>query len=132
MVGNILSIALGLTFVGVALAEIVGRLRLTRRMRRARGVFVGREEVGHVSGPGVYSRAARFRFTTEDGRTVERTSALSTFPGPRPGRAVTVVYDPERPHSTAERAGVHLAMLVLGPLVVVLGVIMVYRGWSGL
>jgi hypothetical protein len=128
MIGHILAIAVGLAFVAGGLRELAGRVRLQRRMRRAPGVFVSRSEAGHMSGPGVRSRTGRFRFTTEAGRVVERASALSSFPGPRPGRPLTVVYDPERPDSTAERAWVHLALLfAVSPAVIVLGAFIVVR-----
>ncbi|MEW2352532.1 DUF3592 domain-containing protein [Spirillospora sp. NPDC029432] len=132
MAGHIIMIVLGLAFVAGGLRESAERLRLQRRARRARAVFVAREEAGHMAGPGVRSRTARFRFTAEGGRVVERASALTTFPGPRPGRTLTVVYDPDRPESTAERAWVHLAMLVAGPVAVVAGAVIVAAGAAGL
>ncbi|GAA2421128.1 hypothetical protein GCM10010191_35640 [Actinomadura vinacea] len=133
MIGNILAIAVGLAFIVGGLRELAGRIRMQRRMRRAPGVFVGRAEVGHMSGPGVRSRAGRFRFTTEAGQVVERMSALSSFPGPKPGRSLTVVYDPARPGSTAERAWVHLALLlVFSPVAIALGTFIVIRSLGAL
>jgi hypothetical protein len=128
MIGSLFVIALGLMISGASLWELADRIRLHRRMRRARGVVVARHEVGHMAGPGVRSRAAHFRFTTETGRVVERTSGLSSFPGPKPGRILTVVYDPARPESTAERAGVHLAFILLAPLVAAVGVVIMIWG----
>ncbi|MQY03840.1 DUF3592 domain-containing protein [Actinomadura macrotermitis] len=130
MIVTILGLLFGGAFALGGVKEIADRVRLQRRSRRARGVFVAREEVGSVAHPGVRSRAVRFRFSTETGRVVERTSALTSFPGPRPGREVTVVYDPARPESTAERAGVHLALLFLaGPVLIALGVTMILMTW---
>ncbi|GAA3944222.1 hypothetical protein GCM10023085_27780 [Actinomadura viridis] len=131
MIGQIVGSLVALAFVGGGLLETADRLRLQRRARRARGVFVAREDVLHPGGPAVRTRAARFRFTTENGQVVERVSALTSFPGPKPGRSVDVVYDPARPQATAERVRVHQALLLIGPLLAVAGVVLLIVIWTG-
>ncbi|MGP4023822.1 hypothetical protein [Actinomadura sp. 3N407] len=121
--GNLIGVLLGAAIFCGGVYEVVRRLRLQSRMLRATGVFVGRDEVMGPGGPGTASRVGRFRFTTLQGRPVEASSSLYSFPGPKPGRSVTVIYDPARPEDTAERLGVHYLQLVaIGPLLMAVGV----------
>ncbi|MEU8801513.1 DUF3592 domain-containing protein [Spirillospora sp. NPDC048819] len=121
--GNLIGVLLGVALVCGGVYEVVKRLRLQSRMVRAAGVFVGRDDVMGPGGPSTASRVGRFRFTTAQGRPVEATSSLYSFPGPKPGRSVTVIYDPARPEDTAERLGVHYLQLVaIGPLLMAVGV----------
>ncbi|MFG2085537.1 MULTISPECIES: DUF3592 domain-containing protein [unclassified Spirillospora] len=121
--GNLIGVLLGVALVGGGVYEVVKRLRLQSRMLRAAGVFVGRDDVLGPGGPSTTSRVGRFRFTTAQGRPVEAGSSLYSFPGPKPGRSVTVVYDPAQPEETAERLGVHYLQLVaIGPLLMAVGV----------
>jgi hypothetical protein len=121
MLKALIGLTFGLLFCGAGLKELVDRIRLQRRGRRVPGVIVGRVDAGAHS-PGIASRSGVFRFTTVDGQEIEATSAVHSFPGPRPGRRITVVYDPARPHRSAERAGMHLViMLGVAPLVIAIG-----------
>jgi hypothetical protein len=116
-----IGVALGLYVAYAGASMLVARIRLQLRGPRVPGVVVGRTD-GAASRPGVVSRSGVVRFTTEDGRTVEAVSSVHSFPGPRPGRRVTVVYDPKRPERTGERVGVHLSLLLLvAPLVIFIG-----------
>ncbi|AXK35873.1 hypothetical protein DVA86_27860 [Streptomyces armeniacus] len=128
MVAHVAMIVIGAFIAINGAVEWIKLLRWFPRRRRARAVFVGTEDVMRPD-PQIKSRAGRFRFTSQDGRTIERTSAFSSFPGPKPGREVNVVYDPLRPHKTAERAGVHLFLLVaVGPLFMAVGSVMIILG----
>jgi hypothetical protein len=120
--GNLIGVLLGVAVFCGGVYEVVKRLRLQSRMLRASGVFVGRDEVLGPGGPSTTSRVGRFRFTTQQGRPVEASSSLYSFPGPKPGRSVTVIYDPAHPEDTAERLGVHyLQLLAVGPLLMAVG-----------
>ncbi|MEU4827522.1 DUF3592 domain-containing protein [Actinomadura sp. NPDC023710] len=120
--GHLIGVLLGAAIFCGGVYEAVKRLRLQGRMLRAPGVFVGRDEVMGPGGPSTTSRVGRFRFTTPQGRRVEASSSLYSFPGPKPGRAVTVVYDPASPEDTAERLGVHyLQLIAVGPLLMAVG-----------
>lgn len=93
-------------FFGDPLYQIVKRLKRHGRYVKVPGVIIGRRSTrGELGmGSGTYSRAAIFRFTTLDGRVVEAESNVSSFPGPKPGRPVTVIYDPHDPDE-AETTG---------------------------
>jgi len=132
VVAHIFGIALGIAFIYGGVHELVQRLRLQRKLVRAQGVFVGHDDVA-AHGAGIHARAGRFRFVTQDGRTVESVSAMYSFPGPKPGRPVTVVYDPARPERTAERLGVHRFLLVAGgPMLMAIGMAMLIVNVQGL
>jgi hypothetical protein len=106
-------------------AELLAYARGRGRFQRARAVVVGLIDAGHGN---VKSRAARFRFTTADGHVIQRVSSLSSFPGPRVGKRLTVVYDPADPERTAERLGVWRLKLALSPLLVAGGVALAALG----
>lgn len=86
-------------FFGDPFYHVVKRLKRHGRYVKVPGVIIGRRSTrGELGmGSGTYSRAAIFRFTTLDGRVVEAESRVSSFPGPKPGRPVTVIYDPDNP-----------------------------------
>lgn len=119
-----IGIAVGLYIVYAGVSMLVSRLRLQLRGPRVPGVVVGRSN--SAAKPGVVSRSGVIRFTTLEGETVESTSSVSSFPGPKVGRQVTVVYDPKRPERTGERVGTHKAMLLFAaPLFIAAGVAVV-------
>jgi hypothetical protein len=89
MIGHVIGILLGLLILFDGVVTLVKRARLRAWLRTAPGVFVGREDV-IGSRPAVQSRSGRFRFTTEEGRVIEATSSFYSFPGPKPGRPVTI------------------------------------------
>lgn len=123
---NLLGVLLGVAVFCGGAYEVVTRLRLQKRMLRATGVFVGWDDVLSPGGPSTTSRAARFRFTTAQGRPFETTSSLSSYPGPQLGKSMTVIYDPADPEDTAERLVVHyLQMFTVGPLLMAVGVAVV-------
>ncbi|MES9543165.1 DUF3592 domain-containing protein [Actinomadura sp. NPDC000600] len=131
--GHLIGVALGVAVFCGGVYELVTRLRLQGRMARAEGVFVGRDDVMGPGGPSTRSRVGRFRFTTPQGRPVEASSSLHSFPGPKPGKPVTVVYDPARPEDTAERLGVHyLQLFAIGPLVMAIGIAVAAANAAGL
>jgi hypothetical protein len=70
------------------------------------------------------SRAARLRFTTADGQVIETVSDLSTFPGKKLGKRVTVAYDPKNPQRSADLAGVKVLKLVPDPLLIAGGAVL--------
>lgn len=120
--GNVLGILVGAFFAINGIVHWTKLLRRQSRLQKATAVFVGTDD-RLMHDPQVRSRAGRFRFVTADGRTIERTSSFSSFPGPKPGQQVTVVYDPEKPETTAERAGVHRFLLMAGgPIFIVVGI----------
>ncbi|MFI9004650.1 DUF3592 domain-containing protein [Streptomyces sp. NPDC053541] len=83
------------TLVWTSAAELVEYLRTRSRLVRTTAVVVGLED--GESRPGVKRRSTAFRFTTGDGRSFETTSSAQTWPGPKVGTSIPVVYDPERP-----------------------------------
>lgn len=88
MIGHVVGIVIGLFVLFEGVVTLVKRSRLQPRLRKAPGVFVGREDV-IGSRPAVQSHSGRFRFTTEEGRVIEAASSFYSFPGPKPGRPVT-------------------------------------------
>ncbi|MFI0356814.1 DUF3592 domain-containing protein [Actinomadura sp. 9N407] len=116
-----IGVAIGLYVAYAGVSMLVAKIRLQLRGPRVPGVVAGRTDAA-ATRPGVVSRSGVVRFTTEDGRTVEATSSVHSFPGPKVGRQVTVVYDPKRPERTGERIGVHLFLLLVGaPLFIAVG-----------
>ncbi|MGH9211420.1 MAG: DUF3592 domain-containing protein [Acidimicrobiales bacterium] len=99
-------VVFGLLVAWAGGVELWRYLRSRRRLQRTSGIIVGLVEVGGMFRAGSKMFAARIRFTTHDGRVVETTSAAKSYPAPRVGRQVPVVYDPADPAATAERAGV--------------------------
>jgi hypothetical protein len=120
MSAGLIAIAMGLAFAGSAGVEWVRWSRARHRLVRTTGVVVHLVD-RMVADPGTKSRAPVFRFTTGDGRVVEVTSRTSTWPGPKIGKELTVVYDPQDPDGTAERIGAWKVKQVLLPLAVVGG-----------
>lgn len=102
----IIGVVVGAIFFGDTFHETVKWLMHRGRFVRVPGVIVGRRDArGETGGgPAVYQRAAIFRFTTLDGHVVEAESNVHSFPGPKPGKRVTVVYDSHRPDE-AETTG---------------------------
>lgn len=72
----------------------------------------------------IRSRAACFRFTTAEGQLIDAVSARSSFPGPRPGKQVSVLYDSADPQNSAEIAGVMTLKVLLSPTLIVGGAIL--------
>lgn len=122
MVKALVLIGVGLVIVYGGAAELAGWFRARRRLRRTTGVIVGHVDPGTAVGPGTASRSAVFEFTTEDGRVVRAVSSAWSYPGPRAGTRVPVVYDPATPQTSAERAGVLQVKVALSPLLMALGV----------
>ncbi|GAA4066123.1 DUF3592 domain-containing protein [Actinomadura miaoliensis] len=121
MIRPVVGVLFGLFVCGAGVWSLAERVRLQLRGARAPGVIVGRADAAGTA-PGIAGRSGMFRFRTPDGREIEVTSSVYSFPGPRPGKRITVVYDPARPYRGAERAGVHLVlMLAVYPLVVAIG-----------
>ncbi|WP_158718767.1 DUF3592 domain-containing protein [Streptomyces griseus] len=114
-----------LTLLGGALiwgsvTEVTGYLRSRSRLVRTTGVVIGVDE--EETRPGVRRRSALFRFTTDDGETIETVSSAQTWPGPKVGALIPVTYDPEHPWE-AERTGVLVFKLWMMPFTFALGVL---------
>ncbi|MFB4312822.1 DUF3592 domain-containing protein [Actinomadura sp. 21ATH] len=121
MVKALIGTLFGLIVCGAGLWTLAERVRMHLRGARAAGTIVGRADV-MGRGPGIANRSGVFRFRTPDGREFEATSAVYSFPGPKPGKRITVLYDPDRPFHGAERAGVHLILMLFAyPLVIAVG-----------
>lgn len=119
----LIGVAVGLVIVGGGCRDLLDQLRARRRTVRVPGVVVGHVDVGRPS-PASHSRAARLRFTTADGQVIETVSDLSTFPGKKLGKRVTVAYDPTNPQRTADLVGVKRLKLVLDPLLIAGGAVL--------
>ncbi|MFF9850455.1 DUF3592 domain-containing protein [Streptomyces litmocidini] len=115
----LLQVLMGGVLVWASAAELVEYARTRSRLVRTTGVVVGRED--SEMRPGVKRRSAVFRFTTEQGRSFEVVSSAQTWPGPKVGAPIPVIYDPERPWR-AERVGVFVFKLWFMPLTLALGV----------
>lgn len=126
MIGSVIGMLFGLFVLGVVVAELFTTVRRRMRSVRAPGVYVATRDVnGGFGGHNAHSRAAAFRFVTRDGRDMVVESRVTAFPGPRPGKRVTVLYDPDRPHK-AETTGRSVAILVFFlPLGLALGLMCV-------
>jgi Protein of unknown function (DUF3592) len=114
-------IGIGLIIVYGGTVELVGWFRARRRLRWVTGVIVGHTDPGTAVDPGTVSRSAVFEFTTDDGAVVRATSSAWSFPGPKVGKRIRVSYDPAKPHSSSEPAGVLSLKVVLSPLLMALG-----------
>ncbi|MFI8327991.1 DUF3592 domain-containing protein [Streptomyces filamentosus] len=112
-------ILLGGALIWGSAAEVSGYLRSHSRLVRTTGVVIGIDE--EETRPGVRRRSALFRFTTDDGETIETVSSAQTWPGPKVGAPIPITYDPERPWD-AERTGVLVFKLCLMPFTFALGV----------
>lgn len=119
----LVGVIVGLVMFGGGCLDLRDQLHGRRRLIRVPGVVVGHVEVRRTSQT-ARSRAARLRFTTADGQVVETVSDLSTFPGKKLGRQITVAYDPQNPQRTADLAGVKVLELVLDPLLIVGGAVL--------
>jgi hypothetical protein len=114
-------IAIGLVMIYGGGAEFLGWLRARSRLRRVPGVIIATEEV-LGRGPAVRNRSGRFRFTTDQGRVIDKLSSFYSFPGPKVGKPVTVSYDPARPEKSAEIAWVSKLMVTTSSLIMAGGV----------
>lgn len=97
----------GAIFLGDPLLETIKWLKRRGRLVRVPGVIVGRRDTRGVTGASpaaARQRAAIFQFTTLDGHVVEAESNVTSFPGPKPGKSVMVIYDPNDPDE-AETTG---------------------------
>lgn len=115
-------LVIGLFVFASAALRLLSRIRARHRYARVPGVIVGRRDARGESGaaPGTHRRAAVFRFTALDGRVIETESNVQSFPGPKPGKHVTVVYDPQRPYG-AEPAGRSVILMLLLPVLMAIG-----------
>ena len=129
------ALALGLLCIIGPGSDLLGKWRRRRHYHRVPGVIVGvrktRGEVGTSPRTNTRSRAAIFRFTTLDGRVIETESDVQSFPGPKPGKRVTVLYDPRQPYS-AETTGRFLILVVLMPPLMAFGVFLIIVSLSHL
>lgn len=116
-----IAIVFGLIVIYGACSELIGWLRSRRRLVRTMGVVVAHVDPGAAVSPGSVSRSAAFEFQTETGRSVRAVSSAWSYPGPRLGRHIPVRYDPRRPATSAERAGVLAIKVLLTPLLLGLG-----------
>lgn len=119
----LLALAVGLLCVIGPGWDLLEKWRRRRHYRRVPGVIVGLRDTRGEAGPApsTRSRAAIFRFTTLDGRVITTESNVQSFPGPRPGKRVTVLYDPRRPYS-AETTGRFVITVALMPPLMAFGV----------
>lgn len=117
MVGYLIGVAVGAILTWGCWTSFFEKMRARHRMVRTTGVIVGRRNVTTPgqSSPASVSRAAIFSFTTLDGRTVEAESDVTTFPGPKPGKRVNVIYDPHKPRG-AEIVGRAMLIRVIEPI----------------
>lgn len=122
------ALALGLLCIIGPGWDLLGKWRRRRHYHRVPGVIVGvrntRGEAGTGPRTNVRSRAAIFRFTTLDGRVIETESDVQSFPGPKPGKRVTVLYDPQRPYS-AETTGRFVIVVGILPLLMAFGLFLI-------
>lgn len=126
MIGYIFGLAVGgYIFVASAWA-LIQKIVRRRRYQRVPGVIIGRRDARGEQGmsPATHKRAAIFRFTTADGRVIETESDVQSFPGPKPGKRVTVIYDPRDPYD-AETTGRLTIILILMPVVMAIGLAIV-------
>jgi hypothetical protein len=121
-------IVFGLVVIYGAWSELIGWLRSRRRLIRVTGVVVGHVDPGAAVPPGSVSRSAAFEFQTETGRRIRAVSSAWSYPGPRIGRPIPIRYDPRKPASSAERAGVLTIKLLLTPVLLAVGTVFVGYG----
>jgi hypothetical protein len=91
----------GLAWVAVGAGIISHQRNFRRRALTAQGVITGIRKVwtgGHGNPDGSLVYRPTVRFTTMDGRAVEGETRKGSNPSPgRPGKPVTVYYDPADP-----------------------------------
>ena len=126
-------LVIGLFLIVMPTWDLLQKWRRRRHYRRAPGIIVGLRDAGGEMGnrPSTASRAAIFRFTMEDGRVIETESNVTSFPGPKPGSRVTVLYDPRRPYD-AETTGRFAIVMALMPLLIAFGVFLVVLSLANL
>lgn len=66
-----------------------------------------------------------------DGRVIETESSVQSFPGPKPGKRVTVIYDPDRPYR-AEPAGRFTITILVLPVAIVAGLLVMIMSLRGI
>ncbi|WP_433323390.1 DUF3592 domain-containing protein [Spirillospora sp. CA-294931] len=123
--------AVGLAIVWGGLNELLAWARMRRRMRRTIGVIVGSRTPGAVD-PGIVGRSGVFQFTTERGEVVQATSSAYAGRGPKVGKRVPILYDPENPRRSAERAGVLKFKVYLSPVLMLAGLAVIAFGLAQL
>jgi hypothetical protein len=90
-------------------------------------VIVGPRRERPWSGSHRYS--SQFRFTTNDGRSIESASSAWSTAAPRIGKPVTVVYDPADPQRRAETLGVYrVKFFIVTPILVLGGMTLAVSG----
>ncbi|MEV5829903.1 DUF3592 domain-containing protein [Spirillospora sp. NPDC052242] len=109
----------GAAALGCAGAVLRERARMRGRWRRTTGVIVGHRKIASPGESPTY--APVFRFTAEDGRTVQAAGSVSTAWRRGAGRRIPVVYDPADPEGTADRPGGLRAQLALAPVLLAVG-----------
>lgn len=126
MLVAIIGVLIGGFFIVSPAWQLLKTWRARRRYVRVPGVIVGRRDArGELGmGPATHSRAAIFRFTTVEGQEIEAESDVQSFPGPKPGKRVTVIYDPRDPYDAETTGRFAISTLAL-PVVMVVGVIVV-------
>ncbi|WP_158079097.1 DUF3592 domain-containing protein [Actinomadura sp. CNU-125] len=127
---DVLLVFLGILFLLAFWAVLRRDTRIRTRGRRTTGVIVGHKAIKDSETGTTY--AAVFRFTTEDGRTVEAVSTLSTSWRRGIGREVALIYDPADPEGTADRPGSHRLNLVFIPTLLAWGTGLTAIGLDGL
>lgn len=125
---DLVGLAFGLIFFLTGVWQLFIRWRRRRHYHRVPGVIVGRRatrgEVGPAPNTSTSSRAATFRFTTLDGQEIETESNVQSWPGPKPGKRVMVVYDPQSPYD-AEPTGGFVFTTGIGVVAVVFGAVVI-------
>lgn len=121
-------LAIGTFFFLSGTWQLFIKWRRRRHYHRVPGVIVGRRATRGEAGPApntsTHSRAAIFQFTTLDGQQIETESDVQSWPGPKPGKRVMVVYDPQHPYD-AEPTGRFTIVIGIGVVAMVVGAIVI-------
>ncbi|RDI53284.1 DUF3592 domain-containing protein [Nocardia mexicana] len=124
---GVLACVSGLVVVFSVVAETSDWLRRRSRLRRATAIVVGQRDSG-AAAPGHLARSAVFEFRTDRGVVVRTTSSFYAGRGPKVGRRLPILYDPDNPYGFSERRGVLVGKAVLALPMLVLGVFLVTIG----